>query len=98
MNVGIRKLMRRKGSMKEGYDGRSLTGRGSFFFWGERKHFGGGGGFWFLGLDFLVLWGSSAVLEYHCRGHQVARGFGHGGQDSFRFPGAREMDRLLLAG
>jgi hypothetical protein len=30
MNVGIRKLMRRKGSVKEGYDGRSLTGRGSF--------------------------------------------------------------------
>jgi hypothetical protein len=28
MNVGIRKLMRRKGSVKEGYDGRSLTGRG----------------------------------------------------------------------
>jgi hypothetical protein len=28
MNVGIRKLMRRKGSVKEGYDGRSLTGKG----------------------------------------------------------------------
>jgi hypothetical protein len=34
----------------------------------------------------------------HCRGHRVARGFGHGGQDSFRFPGARESDRLVLAG
>jgi hypothetical protein len=34
----------------------------------------------------------------HCRGHRVAGGFGHGGQDSFRFPGAREPDRLLLAG
>jgi hypothetical protein len=34
----------------------------------------------------------------HCRGHQVAGGFGHGGQDSFRYPGAREPDRLLLAG
>jgi hypothetical protein len=30
MNVGIRKLMRRKGSVKEGYDGRSLAGRGDF--------------------------------------------------------------------
>ena len=54
--------------------------------------------FWFLFLDFLVLWWSSTVFEYHCRGHRVARGFGHGGQDSFRFPGAREPDRLLLAG
>jgi hypothetical protein len=62
------------------------------------KHFGGGREFWFLFLDFLVLWWSSAVFEYHCRGHRVARGFGHGGQDSFRFPGAREPDRLLLAG
>jgi hypothetical protein len=34
----------------------------------------------------------------HCRGHWVAGGFGHGGQDSFQFPGAREPDRLLLAG
>jgi hypothetical protein len=25
-------------------------------------------------------------------------GFGHGGQDSLRYPGAREPDRLLLAG
>ena len=32
------------------------------------------------------------------QGHRVARGFGHGGQDSFRFLGARELDRLLLAG
>ena len=35
MNIGIRKLMRRKESVKEGYDGRSLTGRGSSFFWGR---------------------------------------------------------------
>ena len=28
---------------------------------------------------FLVLWESSADCEYHCRGHQVARGFRHGG-------------------
>jgi hypothetical protein len=34
----------------------------------------------------------------HCRGHRVAGGFGHGGQDSLRYPGAREPDRLLLAG
>jgi hypothetical protein len=30
----------------------------------------------------------------HCRGHRVAGGFGHEGQDSLRYPGA---DRLLLA-
>jgi hypothetical protein len=38
------------------------------------------------------------VLVNHCRGHRVAGGFGHGGQDSLRYPGAREPDRLLLAG
>jgi hypothetical protein len=32
------------------------------------------------------------------QGHRVARGFGHRGQDSFRYPGAREPDRMLLAG
>jgi hypothetical protein len=37
------------------------------------------------------------VLVNHCRGHQVAGSFGLGGQDSFRYPGAREPDRLLLA-
>jgi hypothetical protein len=37
MNVWIRKLMRRKGSVKEGYDGRSLTGRGHYF--GRRKNY-----------------------------------------------------------
>jgi hypothetical protein len=34
----------------------------------------------------------------HCRGHQVARGFGIGGQESSQNLGAREPDRLLLAG
>ena len=34
----------------------------------------------------------------HCRGHRVAGGFGHGGQDSLQYLGARESDRLLLAG
>jgi hypothetical protein len=33
----------------------------------------------------------------HCRGHRVVGGFGHWGQDSLRYPGAREPDRLLLA-
>jgi hypothetical protein len=47
---------------------------------------------------FLVLLLGFAVLVNHCRGHRVAGGFGHGGQDSFRYPGAREPDRLLLAG
>jgi len=36
MNVGIRKLMRRKGSVKEGYDRRSLTRRGGLF-WEEEE-------------------------------------------------------------
>jgi hypothetical protein len=58
---------------------------------GERRDYSSG-------LDFLVLLLGSAVLGNHCRGHRVAGGFGHGGQDSFRFPGARELDRLLLAG
>jgi hypothetical protein len=34
----------------------------------------------------------------HCRGHWVAGGFRHGGQDSLRYLGARKPDRLLLAG
>jgi hypothetical protein len=42
MNVWIRKLMRRKGSVKEGYDGRSLTGRGHYF--GRRKNYWNVGG------------------------------------------------------
>jgi hypothetical protein len=33
-----------------------------------------------------------------CRGHQVVGGFGHSGQDSFRYPGDREPERMLLAG
>jgi hypothetical protein len=34
----------------------------------------------------------------HCRGHWVAGGFGHGGQNSLRYPGAMEPDRMLLVG
>jgi hypothetical protein len=34
----------------------------------------------------------------HFKGHRVAGGFGHGGQDFFQYPGAREPNRLLLAG
>ena len=44
MNVWIRKFMRRKGSVKEGYDGRSLTEEG--YFWGRRKHLGRERKFW----------------------------------------------------
>ena len=40
-------------------------------------------------------WG---FLVNHCRGHRVVGGFEHEGQDSFRYHGAREPDRLLLAG
>ena len=89
--------------MKGEYDGESLMvesillGGGFFILGGIILE--GGRVHWFLGLVFfLVLWESSTDCEYHCRGHGVARGFGHGGQDSFRFPGARETDRLLLAG
>jgi hypothetical protein len=32
------------------------------------------------------------------QGHQVVGGFGHSGQDSFRYPGDREPKRMLLAG
>jgi hypothetical protein len=45
---------------------------------------------WFLGLVF-------GGWVYSCRGHHVARIFGLGGQESLRNPGARELDRLLLA-
>jgi hypothetical protein len=47
---------------------------------------------------FLVLELGSRVLVNHCRRHQVAGGFQLKGQDSFRYPGAREPDKLLLAG
>ena len=56
-----------------------LQGEGHFF--GGEEAFWRGGEFWFLGLDFLVLCGSSAVLEDHYEGHRVTRGFGHRGQD-----------------
>jgi hypothetical protein len=83
-------------SMKGEEDGgESYSGRHSF---GGESILEGDESNDFLGLDFLILWESSAVFEYHCRGHRVARGFGHVGQDSFQFPGARELDRLLLAG
>jgi hypothetical protein len=62
--------------------GRSIIGRGLYFCWISS-------GFEEFGLG---------VLVNHCRGHRVAGGFGHGGQDSLRYPGAREPDRLLLAG
>jgi hypothetical protein len=65
---------------------------------GRKNYFGRRGlYFWFAyfsGVGSLVL----GVLVNHCRGHRVAGGFGHGGQDSLRYPGAREPDRLLLAG
>jgi hypothetical protein len=50
-------------------------------------------------LDFFWFWEFGfGVLVNHCRGHQVAGRFGLGGQDSFWYPGARELDRLLLDG
>ena len=34
----------------------------------------------------------------HRRGHQVVGGFGDGGQDSLRYPRARELYKMLLVG
>jgi hypothetical protein len=50
------------------------------------------------GLYFLrdIFW--FGVWVNCCRGHQVAGSFGLGGQESSQNPGAREPDRLLLAG
>jgi hypothetical protein len=62
--------------------GRSIIGGGLYFCWISS-------GFEEFGFG---------VLVNHCRGHRVAGGFGHGGQDSLRYPRAREPDRLLLAG
>ena len=88
---------------RENMMGRAL--RWKAFFWEEDFILGGGSileGDGSTGLMacfvFLVLWESFLDYEYHCRGHRVARGFGHRGQDSFRFPGARELDMLLLVG
>jgi hypothetical protein len=47
---------------------------------------------------FLVLEFGFGVWVNCCRGHQVAGSFGLGGQESSWNPGAREPDRLLLAG
>jgi hypothetical protein len=49
-------------------------------------------------LEFLVLLLGFAVLVNHRKGHRVAGDFGEGSQDSFQYPIARELDRLLLAG
>jgi hypothetical protein len=64
----------------------------------------GGGSILEEGLDFCLAYFSGVgslifgVFVNHCKGHRVAGGFGHGGQDSLRYPRAREPDRLLLAG
>jgi hypothetical protein len=49
--------------------------------------------FWGVLLDLLESL-SSAVGKDQYRGHRFAGGFGHGGQDSLRYPGAREPHRL----
>ena len=96
MNVGIRNFM--KGRVSErGYEGESLTGKRFFFSFGRSILEGDGSTGLMACFVFLVLWESFSDCEYHCREHRVARGFGHGGQDSFQFPGDREPDRLLLA-
>ena len=65
----------------------------------------GGGSILEEGLDLCLAYFSGVgslifgvFFVNHCRGHRVARGFGHGGQDFLQYPRAREPDRLLLAG
>jgi hypothetical protein len=88
--------------VKGEYDGRVLGEMGGLFL--GRKHFfeGAFGGqedfLWHIFLWDIGWFEQFGFWVNHCRGHRVAGGFGHGGQDSFRFPGAREPDRLLLAG
>ena len=62
--------------------GRSIIGGGLYFCWISS-------GFEEFGLG---------VLVNHCRGHRVAGGFGHRSQDSLRYLGAREPNRLLGLG
>jgi hypothetical protein len=53
--------------------------------------------FWGRGFSWIlggVLSLSSAIGGGSLRGHRFAGGFGHGGQDSLRYPGAREPHRL----
>jgi hypothetical protein len=76
---------------KEDMRGQKHSGEGLFFGGGD---FGGGSIIWRLeDCIFLVL---NLVDCY--RGASVAGSFGLGGQESLRNPGAREPDRLLLAG
>jgi hypothetical protein len=73
MNKGIRKLMRGKESVKEGYDGRSLTGRGSSFFWGGGSILEGGG--YFLWGIFCEEFGDFGGLVNQKQGAPVCWGF-----------------------
>ena len=52
---------------------------------------------WLLDIFWFLEFGLG-VLVNHCRGHRVVGGFGLGGQESSWNPGAREPDKLLLAG
>jgi hypothetical protein len=96
MNVGIRKLMRRKGSVKGGYDRRSLTRRGMII--GGRKHFGGGES---SGFGAWIFWFCVGVLQSWriiTGGTGLLGVLGTGARIALRYPGARKPDRLLLAG
>jgi hypothetical protein len=79
------------GDMKRGVRWERIMILGEEAFWRRALYFWFG---IFSGVGSLVL----GVFVNHCRGHWVAGGFGHGGQDSLWYPGAREPDRLLLAG
>jgi len=71
-----------------GYDGEESYGRGMIIFLGGGRIIRGEKTVCLAGLFFWCWEFGFGVFENHCRGHRVVGGFGHGGQDSFRFPGS----------
>jgi hypothetical protein len=86
-----------------GYEGPRTFRRGTFGFWGGMENYrilGDCIGAFFQGRDWKTVF---LVLDLrnllHCyRGASVVGSFGLRGKESLRNPGAREPDRLLLAG
>ena len=77
MNVGIRKLMRRKGSVKGGYDGRRLTEEGIIF----------QGSLGFSGSQFEFCSRGRIIT----RGTGLLGVLGTGARISIWYPGARKL-------
>jgi hypothetical protein len=86
--------MRGGESVKEDMMGKSLTGRA--FFW-RRKHFEGEDIF-FCGDLWCEEFGFGVFGESEAGGTGLLGVLGTGARISLRYPGAREPDRLLLAG